>query len=52
MTWTKQTKETDTTSQGFLETPGFLVSGFLTAVSKWVKMVKASDTWTKITKAS
>lgn len=49
--WTKITKQTDG-NQGFLQKPGFLVAGFLTAVSKWLKITKPTDSWTKITKAS
>jgi len=51
MTWTKQTKATDEGDKGFLEV-GFLVAGFLEAVSSWVKKTKISDTWNKQTKAS
>ena len=51
MVWTKQTKSEDG-NQGFLEPPGFLVSGFLESVSAWVKLAKASDTWIKISEVT
>jgi len=51
MSWTKQTKATNT-SQGFLEEPGFLVSGFLSSVSGWTDKTKAADSWVSVSGAS
>jgi len=39
--WTKQTKKVDG-DQGFLEPSGFLMAGFLAAVSLWIKITKAT----------
>ena len=52
MTWTKQTKASDSSGSGtgFLVDPGFLAQGFLSSPggdSIWSKQIKVSDTWTK-----
>ena len=55
MAWTKITKVTDGGgNDGFWGDEGFWTGGFWqdVATAKWTKMVKPTDSWTKIVKVS